>query len=83
MLPPGTWSVNRTTAPPSGAPAPEPDPAPAADALDHPLPALLEALDGGTVLGPLRIEDGQMFPPAKPGLGLEIPEDVIRKFRVA
>ena len=37
----------------------------------------------GMTAEPLRIEDGQMFPPAKPGLGLEIPEDVIRKFRVA
>jgi L-alanine-DL-glutamate epimerase-like enolase superfamily enzyme len=31
---------------------------------------------------PMRIEDGQMFPPQKPGLGLEIPEDVIQKYRI-
>jgi glyoxylase-like metal-dependent hydrolase (beta-lactamase superfamily II) len=29
-----------------------------ADALDHPLPAVLAALDPGAVLGPLQIEDG-------------------------
>lgn len=29
-----------------------------------------------------RIENGNMFPPAGPGLGLEIPEEIIRKYRV-
>ena len=28
----------------------------------------------------MRIEDGRMFSPQKPGLGLEIPEDVIQKY---
>jgi L-alanine-DL-glutamate epimerase-like enolase superfamily enzyme len=31
---------------------------------------------------PVRIENGQMFPPQKPGLGLEIRKDVIQKYRV-
>ena len=31
---------------------------------------------------PVRIEDGQMFPPQKPGLGLEIPAEVIEKYRI-
>jgi L-alanine-DL-glutamate epimerase-like enolase superfamily enzyme len=36
----------------------------------------------GAFSEPMRIEDGQMFPPQKPGLGLEIPEDVIQKYRI-
>lgn len=32
---------------------------------------------------PVKIENGQMFPPQKPGLGLEITEDVIEKYRCA
>ena len=36
----------------------------------------------GAFAEPMRIENGQMFPPQKPGLGLEIPEDVIQKYRV-
>jgi L-alanine-DL-glutamate epimerase-like enolase superfamily enzyme len=31
---------------------------------------------------PVTIKDGRMFPPKKPGLGLEIPEETIRRFRV-
>jgi L-alanine-DL-glutamate epimerase-like enolase superfamily enzyme len=34
----------------------------------------------GAFSEPMRIEDGQMFPPPKPGLGLEIPADVIKKY---
>ncbi len=30
----------------------------------------------------VRIEDGQMLPPQKPGLGLEIPAEVIEKYRL-
>ncbi len=30
---------------------------------------------------PVEIENGQMFPPQKPGLGLEITEDVIKKYQ--
>jgi L-alanine-DL-glutamate epimerase-like enolase superfamily enzyme len=36
----------------------------------------------GAFSEPMRIEDGQMFPPQKPGLGLEIPEDVIQKYHI-
>ena len=31
---------------------------------------------------PVQIKNGQMFPPQKPGLGLEIPEEIIQRFRV-
>lgn len=31
---------------------------------------------------PMQIKDGQMLPPQKPGLGLEIPEEIIQQFRV-
>ena len=31
---------------------------------------------------PMQIVNGQMLPPQKPGLGLEIPEENIRRFRV-
>lgn len=31
---------------------------------------------------PAQIKDGHMLPPQKPGLGLEIPEEVIQRFRV-
>jgi len=31
---------------------------------------------------PMQIVNGQMLPPQKPGLGLEIPEEIIRRFRV-
>jgi L-alanine-DL-glutamate epimerase-like enolase superfamily enzyme len=31
---------------------------------------------------PMLIKNGRMFPPQKPGLGLEIPEEIIRRFRV-
>lgn len=31
---------------------------------------------------PARIEDGRMYPPTVPGLGIEIPEDVIERHRV-
>ena len=31
---------------------------------------------------PMQIKNGQMLPPQKPGLGLEIPEETIRRFRV-
>ena len=37
----------------------------------------------GAFAEPARIEDGRMFPPQKPGLGLEIPADIIKKFRVS
>jgi len=30
---------------------------------------------------PVKIEDGQMFPPQKPGLGMEITEEVIERYR--
>jgi L-alanine-DL-glutamate epimerase-like enolase superfamily enzyme len=36
----------------------------------------------GAFSEPMRIVDGLMFPPQKPGLGLEIPEDVIKKYRI-
>ena len=36
----------------------------------------------GAFAEPMQIKDGQMLPPQKPGLGLEIPEDIIRQFRV-
>jgi L-talarate/galactarate dehydratase len=32
---------------------------------------------------PVKIENGQMFPPQNPGLGMEITEDVIEKYRLA
>ena len=31
---------------------------------------------------PMLIKNGHMFPPQKPGLGLEIPEEIIQRFRV-
>ncbi|MCK7515183.1 MAG: hypothetical protein MZV70_71755 [Desulfobacterales bacterium] len=31
---------------------------------------------------PLMIKNGQMIPPQRPGLGLEIPEEIIQRFRV-
>ena len=31
---------------------------------------------------PVQIKNGQMFPPQKPGLGLEIPEEIIKRYRV-
>jgi L-alanine-DL-glutamate epimerase-like enolase superfamily enzyme len=36
----------------------------------------------GAFAEPIQIKDGQMLPPQKPGLGLEIPEEIIRRFRV-
>ena len=36
----------------------------------------------GAFAEPMQIKDGQMLPPQKPGLGLEIPEEIIRRFRV-
>ena len=36
----------------------------------------------GAFAEPMRIENGEMYPPSKPGLGLEVLDDVIRKFRV-
>jgi L-alanine-DL-glutamate epimerase-like enolase superfamily enzyme len=30
----------------------------------------------------MQIKDGRMLPPQKPGLGLEIPEEIIRRYRV-
>jgi L-alanine-DL-glutamate epimerase-like enolase superfamily enzyme len=31
---------------------------------------------------PAQIRNGHMFPPQKPGLGLEIPEEIVQRFRV-
>jgi L-alanine-DL-glutamate epimerase-like enolase superfamily enzyme len=31
---------------------------------------------------PMTIKNGHMFPPQKPGLGLEIPEEIIQRYRV-
>jgi L-alanine-DL-glutamate epimerase-like enolase superfamily enzyme len=31
---------------------------------------------------PVQIKNGKMIPPQKPGLGLEIPEEVIQRFRL-
>jgi L-alanine-DL-glutamate epimerase-like enolase superfamily enzyme len=31
---------------------------------------------------PVQIKNGLMFPPQKPGLGLEIPEEIVQRFRV-
>jgi L-alanine-DL-glutamate epimerase-like enolase superfamily enzyme len=31
----------------------------------------------------MTIKEGRMYPPQKPGLGLEIPEETIRRYRVA
>jgi L-alanine-DL-glutamate epimerase-like enolase superfamily enzyme len=36
----------------------------------------------GAFAEPMQIKDGQMLPPQKPGLGLEIPEEIIHRFRV-
>ena len=36
----------------------------------------------GAFAEPARIENGWMIPPQKPGLGLEIPEDIIKRHRV-
>ena len=36
----------------------------------------------GAFAEPARIENGRMLPPDKPGLGLEISEDVLAKYRV-
>jgi L-alanine-DL-glutamate epimerase-like enolase superfamily enzyme len=36
----------------------------------------------GAFAEPARIENGRMIPPQKPGLGLEIPEEIIRRYRV-
>jgi L-alanine-DL-glutamate epimerase-like enolase superfamily enzyme len=36
----------------------------------------------GAFAEPVKIKDGQMLPPQKAGLGLEIPEEIIRRFRV-
>jgi L-alanine-DL-glutamate epimerase-like enolase superfamily enzyme len=32
---------------------------------------------------PMMVKNGRMYPPQKPGLGLEIPEENIRRYRVA
>jgi L-alanine-DL-glutamate epimerase-like enolase superfamily enzyme len=37
----------------------------------------------GAFAEPMQIKNGRMLPPQKPGLGLEIPEEIIRRFRVA
>jgi L-alanine-DL-glutamate epimerase-like enolase superfamily enzyme len=37
----------------------------------------------GAFAEPMQIRNGRMLPPQKPGLGLEIPEEIIRRFRVA
>jgi L-alanine-DL-glutamate epimerase-like enolase superfamily enzyme len=36
----------------------------------------------GAFAEPAQIENGNMIPPQKPGLGLEIPEETIRRYRV-
>jgi L-alanine-DL-glutamate epimerase-like enolase superfamily enzyme len=36
----------------------------------------------GAFAEPVQIKDGRMFPPQKPGLGLEIPDQIVRRFRV-
>jgi L-alanine-DL-glutamate epimerase-like enolase superfamily enzyme len=36
----------------------------------------------GAFSEPARIENGRMLPPPGPGLGLEIPEEIVRRYRV-
>ncbi len=36
----------------------------------------------GAFAEPMQIENGRMLPPQKPGLGLEIPEEIIQRYRV-
>jgi L-alanine-DL-glutamate epimerase-like enolase superfamily enzyme len=36
----------------------------------------------GAFAEPMQIKNGQMLPPQKPGLGLDIPEEIVRRFRV-
>ncbi len=37
----------------------------------------------GAFAEPMKIENGRMLPPQKPGLGLEIPEETIQRYRVS
>jgi L-alanine-DL-glutamate epimerase-like enolase superfamily enzyme len=36
----------------------------------------------GAFAEPARIRNGNMIPPKKPGLGLEIPEEIIQRYRI-
>jgi len=36
----------------------------------------------GAFAEPMQIKDGHMLPPKKPGLGLAIPEEIVRRFRI-
>jgi L-alanine-DL-glutamate epimerase-like enolase superfamily enzyme len=36
----------------------------------------------GAFAEPAQIKNGHMIPPQRPGLGLEIPEEIIQRFRV-